>query len=98
MGIPIIGVLVVICTTELSTCLNIVLRGKGLEEELALWEDEVFEFICCCCATAVDESIPLNGIINIIPTAHTIAVANANRFLIGYVEAYSSNLFLCMCC
>jgi hypothetical protein len=36
--------------------LNIVLR-LGLEE-LVPWEDEVAEFICCCCATAaVDGSI-----------------------------------------
>ena len=57
MGTPAVGVLLVICTTEFSTCLNIVLRGKGLEEELAFWEDEVLEFIRCCCATAVDGSI-----------------------------------------
>jgi hypothetical protein len=44
--------------------LNIALRGKGLEEELVLWEDEVLEFIRCCCVTAVDGSInPFNGII-----------------------------------
>jgi hypothetical protein len=36
-----VGILLVICTTEFSTCLNIALRGKGLvEEELAL-EDVV---------------------------------------------------------
>jgi hypothetical protein len=85
LGVAIVGVLLVICTTEFSTCLNIVLRDKGLEEELAFWEDEVLEFIRCCCATAVDGSInPLNGIVAIIiATAHTMAVANANRFLIG---------------
>ena len=68
------------------SCLNIVLRGKGLEvEELVFWEeDEVSEFIRCCCATAVDGSInPLNGIVVIIATEHTIAVENTNRFLIG---------------
>ena len=67
------------------SCLNIVLRGKGLEVEvLEFWEeDEVLEFIRCCCATAVDGSInPLNVVV-IIAVAHTIAVANANRFLIG---------------
>jgi hypothetical protein len=62
--------------------LNIVLRDKGLEEELVLWEDEVLEFISCCSATAVGGSIsPFNGII--VNPANTIAVANANRFLIG---------------
>jgi len=73
--------------TEFCSCLNKVLRDKGLEgeEELVLWEDEVLEFIRCCCATAVDGSInPLNGIVAIIiATAHTMTVANANRFLIG---------------
>jgi len=67
--------------------LNIVLRGKGLKVEvLEFWEDEVLEFIRCCCATAtaIDGSIhPLNGIVVIIATVHRIAVANANRFLIG---------------
>jgi hypothetical protein len=65
--------------------LNILLRDNGLEEELVLWENEVLEFICCCCATAVDGSIkdPLNGIIIIIVTANTTTVTNANRFLIG---------------
>jgi hypothetical protein len=65
--------------------LNILLRDKGLqEEELVLWEEEVLEFIRCCCATAVDGSInPSNGIVIIIATANTTAVATANRFLIG---------------
>jgi hypothetical protein len=60
-----------------------VLRDKGLEEEeIVLWEDEVLEFIFCCSATAADGSIsPFNGII--INPANTMAVANANRFLIG---------------
>ena len=80
-----------------STCLNIVLRGKGLgEEELVLWEDEELEFICCCCATAIDGSINLlNGIVIIIATANTMAVAS-NRFLIGVTVDNSSNLFLCI--
>jgi hypothetical protein len=75
--------LLVICTTEFSNCLNIVLRDKGLEEEeLVLCEDGVLEFIFYCSATAVDGSIsPFNGII--INPANTIAVANVNRFLIG---------------
>jgi hypothetical protein len=75
--------LLVICTTEFSSCLNIVLRDKGLEEEeLELWEDEVLEFISCCSAIAVGGSIsPFNGIIIINP-ANTMAVANAIRFLI----------------
>jgi len=51
------------------------------EKELVLWEDEVLEFIPCCCATAVDGINPFNGII--INTANTMAFANANRFLIG---------------
>ena len=62
------------------------LRDKGLGEEEVPREDEVLEFTCrCCCATAVDGSINLlNGIvIIIIATANTMAVANANRFLIG---------------
>jgi hypothetical protein len=66
--------------------LNILLRDKGLEEEeLVPCEDEVLEFVCCCCATtAVDGSINLlNGIVVIIAAAHTMAVANANHFLIG---------------
>jgi hypothetical protein len=41
--------LLVICTTEFSTCLNIVLRGKGLEEELVLWEDEVLIYLLLLC-------------------------------------------------
>jgi hypothetical protein len=61
-----------------------VLRDKGLEEEELLWE-EVLEFIRGCCASAVDRSYvnPLNGIVIIIATANTTAVAYANRFLIG---------------
>jgi hypothetical protein len=56
--------------------LNILLRDKGLEEELVLWEDEVLEFICRCSATAVDGSInPLNGNVIIVATA---ALATAN--------------------
>ena len=78
MGTPIVDILLVICTTEFSSCLNIVLRGKGL----ALWEDEALEFICCCCTTAVEGSIPLNEIVIIIATANKMAVADANRFLI----------------
>ena len=57
-----------------------VLRDKGLEEELD-WEDEVLEFISCCSAIAAGGSIsPFNGII--INPANTMPVANANRFLI----------------
>jgi hypothetical protein len=85
LGTPVVGALLVICTTEFSTFLNIVLRDNGLEE-LLLWEDEVLKFICCCPATtAVDGSITtLNGIvIIIIDMANTMAVANANGFLIG---------------
>ena len=61
------------------------LRDKGLEEEeLVFCEDEVLEFIRCCCATAVGGSIkPSNGIVIIIATANTTAIATANRFLIG---------------
>jgi hypothetical protein len=78
--LEVIGVLLVICTTEFSTFLNILLKDKGLEEGLLPWEGE---FIRCCCATAVDGSInPSNGIIIIIATANTTAVAKANRFLI----------------
>jgi hypothetical protein len=88
LGTPVVvGILLVICTTESLTCLYIVLRDKGLGEGLVVREDEVFEFICCsCCATtAVDVSINLlNGIvIIIIATTNTKAVANANRVLIG---------------
>ena len=41
--------------------LNIVLRDKGPteEEELEFGEADVLEFICCCCATAVDGTINL---------------------------------------
>ena len=74
--------MLVICTTEFCSCSNKVLRDKGLEDEEVLWEDEVLEFISCCSATAVDGSISsFNGII--INPANTMAVANANRFLIG---------------
>ena len=86
MGTP-IGILLVICTTEFSTCLNIVLRGKALvEEELVVQEEEeALDFICCCATTAVDVSKNLlDGIVVIIiATANRMAVANANRFLIG---------------
>jgi hypothetical protein len=57
---------------------------KGLEEEeLVLWEGE---FICCVCATtAVCVSITLLNVLVtiIIATTNRMAVANANRFLIG---------------
>jgi hypothetical protein len=59
------------------------LRDKGLEEdeELVPREDEVLEFIRCCCATAVDESInPLNVLVIIIATANTMTIVSANRF------------------
>ena len=63
------------------------LSVKGLEEdeELVPGEEEVLEFNCCCCAaTAVGVSInPLYGIVIIIATANTTAVANQNRFVIG---------------
>jgi hypothetical protein len=77
------------------------LSVKGLEEdeELVPCEEEVLEFIrCCCAATAVGVGInPLYGIVIIIATANTTAVANQNRFVIGgLAEDYSSNLFLCM--
>jgi hypothetical protein len=39
--------LLVICTTESSTCLNIVLRGEEVEaseEELVFWEEEELVF------------------------------------------------------
>ncbi|MGB6531498.1 MAG: hypothetical protein WBF33_25610 [Candidatus Nitrosopolaris sp.] len=49
--------------------MDILLKDKGLEEELVPWEDEVLEFIRCCCATAVDGSNPLNGNVIIIATA-----------------------------
>jgi hypothetical protein len=73
-----------------------VLRDKGLTEaeELEFGEDEELEFICCCCATAVDTTINLlNWIVIIIATANTMAVAS-NSFLIGVIVDYSSNLFL----
>ena len=77
------------------------LSVKGLEEdeELVPCEEEVLEFICCvCAATAVGVSIsPLYGIVIIIATENTTAVANQNRFVIGgLAEDYPSNLFLCM--
>jgi hypothetical protein len=75
-----------------------VLRDKGLGgEEVVVREDEVFEFICyCCAATAGDVNTNLlNGIVIIIATANTMAVAS-NRFLIGVTVDNSSNLFLCM--
>jgi hypothetical protein len=86
--------LLVICTTEFCSCLNIVLRDKGLEEEeeLVLWEDEVLEFIRCCCVTAVDGSInPFNGII--INPATAMTVASANSFLIGYAHTYEQTIY-----
>jgi hypothetical protein len=48
-------------------------------------EDEILEFIFSCATTAVDVSTNLlNGIvIIIIVTTNAIAIANANRFLIG---------------
>jgi hypothetical protein len=81
--LEVVGVLVVICTTEFSVCLNIVFRDNGLEEDEELVpRKEVSELICCCCAT--DGSInPLNGLVIIIATVNTMAVATANRFLIG---------------
>jgi hypothetical protein len=66
--------------------LNILLRDKGLEEELVLWEDEVLEFIRSVCATtAAGVTITLSNVLvtSIIATANRMAVATANRFLIG---------------
>jgi len=74
--------------------LNIVLRDKGLEgeEELVLSEDEVLEFIRCCCATAVDGSISsFNGII-INPT-NTMTVTSTDGFLIGYAHTYEQTIY-----
>jgi hypothetical protein len=80
LGTPVvIGILLVICTTEFSTCLNIVFRGNELE---VLWKDEVLVFIRCCCATAVDGSSLLNGTVVIIATTNRIPVVNPNRFII----------------
>jgi len=46
----------------------------------------------CCCATAVDVSIsPFNGII--INPATAMAVASANRFLIGYAHTYEQTIY-----
>ena len=72
------------------------LRDKGLEEELVP-KEEVFEFICCVCAT-VGVSVTLLSVLTIIiATVNRMAVANANRFFIArYVGDYSSNLFVCM--
>jgi hypothetical protein len=88
LGTPVvIGILLVICTTEFSVCLNIVLRGNGLEEDEELVpREEVFEFICCVCvATAVGVSITLLDVLVtiIIATTNRMDVANANRFIIG---------------
>ncbi|HYA84673.1 MAG TPA: hypothetical protein VEH06_14675, partial [Candidatus Bathyarchaeia archaeon] len=50
------------------------------------------EFIRCCCATAVDGSTsPFNGII--INPATAMAVASANRFLIGYAHTYEQTIY-----
>jgi hypothetical protein len=70
---------------------------KGLEEdeELVRWE-EVFELICCSCATAVvDKSINLlyKIVIIIIATANTMAVPSTNCLLIRIAEDYSSNFY-----
>jgi hypothetical protein len=57
-----------------------VLRDGGLAE-FVFCEDEILEYIRCCCATTT-----LDGIVNIIiATANTVAVENANRFLIGII-------------
>jgi hypothetical protein len=64
--------------------LNILLRDKGLEEEeLVPWEDEILEFNCCVCATTVVVSITLFNVpvTIIIATINSMAVANANRFI-----------------
>jgi predicted DNA-binding helix-hairpin-helix protein len=61
-------------------------------EEGVLWEDEVLEFIRCCCATTVDESIsPFNGII--INPATAKAIASTDRFLISYVHTYEQTIY-----
>jgi hypothetical protein len=100
LATPAVGDLLVICTTELFTCLNMLLSVKGLEDEEGVpCEEEVLEFICCvCAATDVGVSInPLYGIVIINAIANTTAVANQNRFVIGgLAEDYSSNLCLCM--
>jgi len=76
-----------------------VLIDKGLEgdEELVPW-GEIFELICCSCATALDESINLLNkiVIIIIATANIMAVPNAYCLVIRAADDYSSNLFLCM--
>jgi hypothetical protein len=77
--LEVVGVLLVICTTAFSVCLNIVLRDKGLEELLP-WEDQI-EFIGWVCATTAGLSILLNVLVAIIiATANRMAVAPANRF------------------
>lgn len=50
----------VICITEFSTCLNIVLRGNTVAEEelVSQEEEEVLDFICFCATTAVVVIIP----------------------------------------
>jgi len=65
-----------------------VLRDKGLEEdeEVVPW-DVVFELICCPCATAVvDDSINRFNKIGIIATVNTMAVPNADCFVIGQLR------------
>jgi hypothetical protein len=52
LGTPAVGILLLICTTEFSACLNIVLREGLEEEELVLWEEDKEQYrlrIVLCC-------------------------------------------------
>jgi hypothetical protein len=80
-----VGVLLVICTTELSTCLNMLLSVKGLEEdeELVPWDGEVVFIGCVCATTAVGGSITLLNVLV------TIIIATANRWLLQMQIVFS---------
>jgi hypothetical protein len=86
----------VICTTEFSTCLNIVLRDKGLGEEegLLLWEHKILEFCCCCCATAVDEVFHWMELLSLLPSQIPWLLLMKIVFSLVYARNQSSNLFL----
>ena len=81
--------------------INMIRTYKGIVEhtyatachivpQIVFWEDEVLEFIRCCCATAVVGSINPLKVIVVIVAAHTIAVADANRSSKSHIYWVSS--------
>lgn len=88
--------MLVICTTDASACLKMILRGKGVaeEEELVFCWVEAVEFIGSCCLLA---AIAVSGIVNVLTGINITVIANTvnilstldtNGFLIAITYVY----------